>query len=81
MPTRALLVCFEALFLALIIKILCFGHDFKKGPVPPGFRKWIIGWMIWGMSSLCLLCCGLHTSCNEIDVDYSEYLGPNYKDN
>jgi len=80
LPTRTFLICLEAAFLACLIKILCIGHDFKKGPVPPGCRKTLIGWLFWICARLCLLICGTMTNCKDIDYDYSEYLGPNYKD-
>ena len=80
MPTRALFVCLLACVLAFLVKIVCIGHDFKKGPVPPGCRKTIIAGLFWVFVRIYLLICGLSVNCKNIDYDYSEYLGPNYKD-
>ena len=77
--TRFLLLHF---FLFLGIFSLCFlsiCHDFKKGPVSH-FRSRIIFNVWWLVASATILVAGVSMEFEDIDVDYSYYLGPDYKD-
>lgn len=81
MPSRLLLLNLWGLFTLLLGKIILCGHDYRKGPVTDCCRKRFIVW--WGhvfgktWMFLCGFCC---PSMVEIDADYSEWLGPDYKE-
>ena len=62
-------------------RIFSIGHDFKKGPMKSGCRKWIIYFMYHVCCTFYLFIAGTRTSLKFVDVDYSYYLGPNYKNN
>lgn len=81
MPTRAVLLIVMAVFLVLIISLLTIGHDFKRGPIKNGCRKWVIFFMFHVVISMYLFVVGMKTTLNYKDVDYSAYLGANYKQN
>jgi len=66
-------------FLAAVVTILSIGHDFKKGPLKNGCRKWIILFMYHVGCTVFLFVAGMKTSLHYQDVDYSYYLGDNYK--
>jgi hypothetical protein len=79
MPTRIILLVIDGLFLMTVLKILTIGHDFKKGPIKNGCRKWIMNFMYWVCCTFFLMVSGVRTSLHYDDVDYSFYLGKNYK--
>ena len=54
------------------------GHDFKNGPLKPGWRKTAINWWLWINVRIYLIVAGVITNCKEKHCDYTEYLGPNY---
>lgn len=45
-----------------------------------GYRKWLIAFMFNVCCSFYLFVCGMRSSCKQVDVDYSFYLGPDYKE-
>lgn len=45
----------------------------------PGCRKWILLSLYHITASFILLICGMRTEINQLDFDYSFYLGPDYK--
>jgi hypothetical protein len=61
--------------------IVCIGYDFRKGPIPPGFRNWLVRSVFYIMPRICLFVAGIWTSKRYVDHDYTKYLGPNYKEN
>jgi len=79
MPTRLALLVINGAFLAAVVTILSIGHDFKKGPLKNGCRKWVILFMYHVGSTVFLFVAGMQTSLHYQDVDYSYYLGDNYK--
>lgn len=79
MPTRIVLLVIDAIFLTTVVQILTIGFDFKKGPMKAGCRKWLIYLMYHVCCTFFLLVSGMRTSFNYFDVDYSYYLGPNYR--
>ena len=79
MPTRAILLVVDAVLLVIIIKILCIGHNFKTGPMKKGCRKSFIKFFSGITCQIYLLLAGMTSSKQKIDVDYSYYLGPHYK--
>lgn len=79
MPTRGILLILNALFLVFIVSIISIGHDFRKGPMKNGCRKWIIFFMYHVSVSFYLFTAGMKTTLKYQDVDYSYYLGPEYK--
>jgi len=79
--TRFLLFIINLLFLAIVIKMLCIGHNFKKGPIPDGCRKKCISFMYKMCCPLALFLSGMsYNTVRQDDVDYSYYLGDNYRD-
>jgi hypothetical protein len=78
MPTRVLLFPIGMVFKVLLVSIACIGHDFKQGPVQPGCRDFILKAICAFFTRFYLLLAGVWTFEQEIDFDYSEYLGPNY---
>jgi hypothetical protein len=79
MPTRLVLLMLDAAFLVLVCSVLSIGHSFKKGPMPDGCRKKMIQFFFYVCCSFYLFVAGFTTSLKEVDVDYSHYLGANYK--
>lgn len=61
MPVRVSFFIANLCVLATGIKILTFGHNFKKGPIPDGFRKECIKFMYRLCVNIGLLIAG-HTS-------------------
>ena len=59
--------------------MLAIGHDFRKGPIKNGCRKWLMYFFYHVCCSFYLFVCGMRTTLNYKDVDYSYYLGPDYK--
>ena len=63
-----------------MFRLLSTGHNFKKkGPMKNGCRKWLILFMYNVCCSFYLFICGMKTTHKTLDVDYSYYLGPDYK--
>lgn len=56
------------------------GHDFNKGPLEKGWRKRLISFLYRRTANIWMFVSGVSTEYEEVDFDYSEYLGPNYKD-
>lgn len=82
MPTRMVLLFLDGAFLTLSVKILSIGHDFKKGPMKSGCRKWAIAFMYHVCCTFFLILAGVFfTYSKKVDADYSEYLGEDYKKN
>jgi 1-acyl-sn-glycerol-3-phosphate acyltransferase len=80
MPIRMVtltIICFSLLFFVTILSV---GHDFKKGPMKSGCRKWMIASMFHIVTWLYLLIAGVSTKVTELENDYTYYLGPNYKE-
>jgi len=78
---RALLNAICISFLALSIKLLCIGHDLDKGPIPDGCRKRCIRAVYFLTCSQGLWSAGMGLKrVHHDELDYSEYLGPNYKE-
>ncbi len=81
MPSRIALLIIDGMILTFIVTILSFGHDFRKGPMKNGCRKYIIYFAYHVCCSFYLMICGMTTTAKKEDFDYTYYLGPNYKDN
>ena len=80
MPLRLILLALDATSLAVVIYLVSIGHDYSKGPMGPGCRKNIIWTGYKVVCTLFLWIAGVSTSIVTYDVDYSYYLGPNYRD-
>jgi 1-acyl-sn-glycerol-3-phosphate acyltransferase len=76
--TRILLLTLDGIFLSLFSLIMTLDHDFSKGPLPLGLRRTVLFFVYDKCVRFYLVVCGLTTSARKVDVDYSEYLGPNY---
>jgi 1-acyl-sn-glycerol-3-phosphate acyltransferase len=78
MPTRFVAMWLITLTMCLFIYLFSIGHDYKEGPMQPGCRKNGIKCIYFFGVNLFLFSCGISTKKVYHDVDYSEYLGPNY---
>lgn len=81
MPTRLILIMVGLIFHTSFVTLFSIGHDFKKGPMKNGCRKWIITFMYHVCCCFVLFISGMRTKLKYIEMDYSEYLGPDYKKN
>ena len=79
MPTRLLLLGIDGFLCTIIVKVLTLGHDFKRGPLKDGCRKKLLFFMYKKCTSLYLFIAGIRTKKKQIDSDYSEYLGRDYR--
>ena len=81
LPIR-LITCFTLVLITVIlVSIFSIGHNFKKGPMKSGCRKKLIKTVFITTNSLYLIVAGLRTNKKHLDIDYTEYLGPDYKKN
>ena len=80
MPTRAFLLILVPLVSFILVTTVCIGHDFRKGPILPGCRLWLVKGVFYIIPRTCLVIAGIWTSTYRIDYDYSKYLGPDYKE-
>ena len=79
MPIRLALFMLPMISLGLICELIAKIYDFNKGPLKPGPIKTAFKLMVsWG-SYMSMLIGGVIFRQEEIDFDYSAYLGPNYK--
>ena len=62
-----------------ISRIVTIGHDFSKGPIKEGCRKSLIAIMYKLNAYVFVFVAGIFTSNRKQDVDYSFYLGKDYK--
>ena len=81
MPARLLIILIDAIFLTLLVSLFSIGHNFKKGPMRNGCRKWIIHFVYHIACSFCLIVAGMRTELRYVNFDYTYYLGPNYRVN
>lgn len=65
----------------MYFRITTIGHDFEKGPLPQGCRKSFLNWVYRNMAKVWVFVAGFCcTNLVNVDADYSEYLGPDYKE-
>lgn len=77
MPTRFLLMCIDAAFLAAIGSILSVGHNYKtQGALKNGCRKRVITVIYRACTTLLIFLAGCGTSVKYHKSEYEEYLGP-----
>ena len=55
------------------------GHDFNKGPLEKGLRKRLLSFLYRNTAKVWMMVAGIITEYEEVDFDYSEYMGPGYK--
>lgn len=79
LPLRMVLAIADMLIIVVILKILTIGHDFSKGAMKNGLRKSLVSNVVKYNAYVWVLICGHFTQFEKVDVDYSEYLGPDYK--
>lgn len=64
-----------------LFRITTCTHNYDKGPLPNGCRKSFMNWLYRSMAKVWIFvsgfCC---TDMIDVDADYSEYLGPDYKE-
>ena len=79
LPIRLTLFVLPISVVALVCILTRCCVDFSKGPLKRGCLRSVleglIAWSFW----LTLLIVGITVTKKEVDADYSEYLGPNYK--
>jgi len=80
MPTRLLLVLVSMILLAIIASMLTCCRDFKKkGPIRQGCQKSCIQFFYRLLGNFLCMIFGTWSTIKHAEVDYSYYLGPNYK--
>ena len=60
------------------IRIASIGHNFNESPLS-GLRKNIVGFSYLMSAKIILIACGITVTREVKDIDYSYYLGPDYK--
>lgn len=81
MPARLILIFINITFLTLFVSLFSIGHNYKKGPMNNGCRKWMIQFAYQFTCSFILIMAGMRTESKYLNIDYSYYLGPDYKKN
>lgn len=56
------------------------GHNFRKGPIRKGLRQRIISFQFRIAGKIFMMLTGVYWSSSDLDVDYTYYLGPGYKE-
>lgn len=79
LPLRMALAILDLLMICLVLKVLTCGHDFSKGSMKNGLRKSLVTNVVKYNAYIWVLVCGHFTQFEKVDADYSEYLGPDYK--
>lgn len=78
LTAKVLLTIVFSLFFFILIRLTVIGMDFNK-PVT-GCRKGIIRCLYWCLAHTMLIIGFYCKTTEHVDVDYSEYLGPDYKE-
>ena len=79
LPIRFILLVLGWVIFLIFFWTLTIGFNAKKGPVKKGCRLSMIrGWLRFACAVQCIWS-GYRLKKKEIEVDYSEWLGPNYK--
>ena len=82
LPIRIFLLIFLGVSIVTKSKILACGHDFNKGPLKAGFLKVLLYKWIRLSAWAILIVCGMFVNRKKMPrVDYSKYLGPDYREN
>jgi 1-acyl-sn-glycerol-3-phosphate acyltransferase len=79
MLTRLILLLIDGLLLLLLAGIFSIGHDFDKSPMRPGCQRSLVKGAFHVTTKIFLFLSGVSLKHTYLDVDYSEYLGSNYK--
>lgn len=80
MPTRLLLSILALIIMAILATLIACCRDFKKyGPLKKGPRKTAIEIIFKLFGNIILIIFGCWTTVKEVDVNYTYYLGPDYK--
>ena len=80
LPLRIFTLLYMAIIIVLKFKFLGCGHDFNKGPLKAGFLKSFLYKWVRLSDYLLLANCGFFCNKKNLDVDYTKYLGPDYKE-
>ena len=80
MPFRLVFIHVQGMILVLLCTILTMCHNFKKGPLKEGILKNIVGALFSFNGFIWMLFVGIWTTREFKEMDYTEYLGPNYKE-
>ena len=78
MPTRAALFVGTILLDCFIVVLLSIGHDHSKGPIK-GFKKKMVLALHYYVNKTLLIIAGMKVEVMHEDMDYTEWLGPDYK--
>jgi 1-acyl-sn-glycerol-3-phosphate acyltransferase len=78
LPTRLFLFVFNLAFMVFQVRILCLCHNFEKKPLS-GCRKKVVFFVVKMYCQFMLWLGGIRVSSRKMDYDYTEYLGPDYK--
>jgi len=81
LTTKLILMISIVLFTCFLIKIISYGHDYSTGPMKNGVRKSIVCNIYKFLAGCVVSIAGMSCTLNNLNVDYSYYLGPDYKKN
>lgn len=74
------IVDFHPYIFTFLFRFISCGFDFKKGPMKnSSCRKKVINGLFYLNARIYMFWCGVLSSKTEVDIDYTYYLGPDYK--
>jgi len=80
MPTRLVLFLLTLILQALVTILIVGFRDFKKeGPLKSGWKKKTVEMVFKFFASILLFIFNCSVTVKKVDVDYSYYLGKDYK--
>ena len=79
LTVRLVLIIFLWFLCYLILRIVSIGHSFEQGEPLRGCRGNMTNKITKFMSGILMIAMGMRSSKMKLDIDYSEYLGDDYK--
>lgn len=79
MPLRILILLIIGILAYVSVRIVTIGHNFEKDSIK-GCRAKVVRSLTGFYSRLLLLATCMRCNVKRIDFDYSQYLGPDYKE-
>ena len=76
---RLVLAILNVILCVLLTKIVCIGANLESGIPLTGCRRKAIRAIYWFQARVTMVAFGYRFKYNKVDVDYSEYLGKDYK--
>jgi len=78
MPARLVIIVITGILLNLSCMLITCTHNFEH-PLPNGIRKSVVLFLYKANAYLWMFVCGLFFSHKNLEVDYTTWLGPDYK--